>query len=65
MIAPGCAKGDGLSTVEVCRHEEKLGAKFAKIVAASWRREELSKKRDCNQVFINRPGLSLTLGKRN
>ena len=27
--------------------------------------EELSKKRDCNQVFISRPGLSLTLGKRN
>ena len=27
--------------------------------------EELSKKKDCNQVFISRPGLSLTLGKRN
>jgi oxaloacetate decarboxylase alpha subunit len=27
--------------------------------------EELSKKRDCNQVFISRPGFSLTLGKRN
>ena len=27
--------------------------------------EELSKKRDCNQVFISKPGLSLTLGKRN
>ena len=27
--------------------------------------EALSKQRDCNQVFINRPGLSLTLGKRN
>jgi oxaloacetate decarboxylase (Na+ extruding) subunit alpha len=27
--------------------------------------EQLSKKRDCNQVFISRPGLSLTLGKRN
>jgi oxaloacetate decarboxylase alpha subunit len=26
--------------------------------------EELSKKKDCNQVFISRPGLSLTLGKR-
>jgi oxaloacetate decarboxylase (Na+ extruding) subunit alpha len=27
--------------------------------------EELSKKRDCNQIFIRRPGLSLTLGKRH
>ena len=27
--------------------------------------EELSRKKDCNQVFISRPGLSLTLGKRN
>ena len=27
--------------------------------------EVLSKKRDCNQVFISKPGLSLTLGKRN
>ena len=27
--------------------------------------EELSKKKDCNQVFISRPGLSLILGKRN
>jgi oxaloacetate decarboxylase (Na+ extruding) subunit alpha len=27
--------------------------------------EELSKKKDCNQVFIRWPGLSLTLGKRN
>jgi oxaloacetate decarboxylase (Na+ extruding) subunit alpha len=27
--------------------------------------EELSKKRNCNQVFISRPGLSLTLGKRS
>ena len=27
--------------------------------------EELSKKKDCNQVFISRPGLSLTLGKRS
>ena len=27
--------------------------------------EELSKKKDCNQIFINRPGLSLTLGRRN
>jgi oxaloacetate decarboxylase (Na+ extruding) subunit alpha len=27
--------------------------------------EELSKKKDCNRVFISRPGLSLTLGKRN
>ena len=26
--------------------------------------EELSKKRDCNQIFISRPGFSLTLGKR-
>jgi oxaloacetate decarboxylase alpha subunit len=26
--------------------------------------EELSKKKDCNQVFISRPGFSLTLGKR-
>jgi oxaloacetate decarboxylase alpha subunit len=27
--------------------------------------EELSKKRDCNQVFISRPGFSLILAKRN
>ncbi len=27
--------------------------------------EELSKKRDCNQVFISRPGFSLILGKRS
>src|SRR5262245_34557734 len=27
--------------------------------------EELSKKKDCNQILINRPGLSLTLGRRN
>jgi len=27
--------------------------------------QELTKKSDCNQVFISRPGLSLTLGKRN
>jgi oxaloacetate decarboxylase alpha subunit len=27
--------------------------------------EELIRKKDCNQVFISRPGLSLTLGKRN
>ena len=27
--------------------------------------QELSKKKDCNQVFISRPGLFLTLGKRN
>jgi oxaloacetate decarboxylase alpha subunit len=27
--------------------------------------EEIRKKRDCNQVFISRPGFSLTLGKRN
>ena len=27
--------------------------------------EALSKQKDCNQIFINRPGLSLTLGKRN
>ena len=27
--------------------------------------EELSKKRDCNRVFICRPGLSLTLGKHS
>jgi oxaloacetate decarboxylase alpha subunit len=27
--------------------------------------EELSKKKACNQVFISRPGFSLTLGKRN
>ena len=27
--------------------------------------QELSKKRDCNEVFISRPGFSLTLGKRN
>jgi len=27
--------------------------------------EELSKKKDCNQIFIHRPGLSLTLGRRN
>ncbi|MET0502953.1 MAG: biotin carboxyl carrier protein [Candidatus Binatia bacterium] len=26
--------------------------------------EELSKQRDCNQVFISRPGFSLSLGKR-
>jgi oxaloacetate decarboxylase alpha subunit len=27
--------------------------------------EELSRKKDCNQIFIRRPDLSLTLSKRN
>jgi oxaloacetate decarboxylase (Na+ extruding) subunit alpha len=27
--------------------------------------EELSKKKDCTQIFIRRPGLSLTLGRHN
>jgi oxaloacetate decarboxylase alpha subunit len=27
--------------------------------------EELSKKKDCNHIFIQRPGLSLTLGRHN
>jgi oxaloacetate decarboxylase alpha subunit len=27
--------------------------------------EELSKKRDCNRIFISRPGLSLALGKHH